>query len=133
MGFSFEVDDEHRVGRWSLDGSVSDDSFKESLRIVSEILVGLNLRGGIVDFTAVTSFEVSEDTLKQLAQTNPVLPGDMLRLVVAPENSIFRVSRTFAALSEMSRPNLFVVRTLDVALHILGIKTPNFKRLASSD
>ena len=84
MGFSFEVDDEHRVGRWALDGSVTDDSFRDSLKIVSGILVGLNLRGGVLDFTEVTSFDVSEDTLKQLAKTDPVLPGDMLRLIVAP-------------------------------------------------
>ena len=133
MGFSLEVDDEHRVGRWSLDGSVSDDSFKESLRIVSGILVGLNLRGGIVDFTEVTSFDVTEDTLKQLAKTDPVLPRDMLRLIVAPDNKAFGMSRTFLALSELSRPNLFVVRDIEKAYHILGIKTPNFKRLASSD
>jgi len=51
MGFSFEIDEEHRVGRWSLDGPVTDDSFRDSLKIVSGILIGLNLRGGIVDFT----------------------------------------------------------------------------------
>jgi hypothetical protein len=133
MGFSFEVNEEHRVGRWSLDGPVTDDSFSESLKVVSGILIGLNLRGGIVDFTEVTSFDVSEDMLKRLANTNPVLPGDMLRLIVAPDNKAFGMSRTFLALSEMSRPNLFVVGDLEKAYHILGIKTANFKRLASSD
>ena len=133
MGFSFEIDEEHRVGRWSLDGPVTDDSFRDSLKIVSGILIGLNLRGGIVDFTEVTSFDVSVDMLKRLANTNPVLPGDMLRLIVAPDNKAFGMSRTFLALSELSRPNLFVVRYLEKAYHILGIKTPNFKRLASSD
>ena len=81
----------------------------------------------------VTSFDVSEDMLKRLANTDPVLPGDMLRLIVAPDNKAFGMSGTFLALSEMSRPNLFVVRDLEKAYHILGIKTPNFKRLASSD
>jgi hypothetical protein len=133
MGFSFEIDEEHRVGRWSLDGPVTDDSFRDSLNIVSGILIGLNLRGGIVDFTEVTFFDVSVDMLKRLANTNPVLPGDMLRLIVAPDNKAFGMSRTFLALSELSRPNLFVVRDLEKAYHILGIKTPNFKRLASSD
>ena len=133
MGFSFEVDDEYRVGRWSLDGTVTDDSFRDSLKIVSGILAGLNLRGGIVDFTEVTSFDLSEDMLKQLANTDPVLPRDMLRLIVAPDNRAFGMSRTFLALSEMSRPSLFVVRDLEKAYHIPGIKTPNFKRLASSD
>ena len=133
MGFSFEIDEKHRVGRWSLDGPVTDDSFRDSLKIVSGILIGLNLRGGIVDFTEVTSFDVSVDMLKRLANTNPVLPGDMLRLIVAPDNKAFGMSRTFLALSELSRPNLFVVRYLEKAYHILGIKTPNFKRLASSD
>jgi len=133
MGFSFEVDNEHRVGRWSLDGPVTDDSFRDSLKIVSGILIGLNLRGGIVDFTQVTSFDVSEDMLKRLANTDPVLPGDMLRLIVAPDNKAFGMSRKFLTLSEKSRPNLFVVRDLEKAYHILGIKTPNFKRLASSE
>jgi hypothetical protein len=38
MGFSFEVDDEQKIARWSLNGAVADTSFRESLRVVSEIL-----------------------------------------------------------------------------------------------
>ena len=93
MGFSFEVDDEQKIARWSLNGAVADTSFRESLRVVSEILVGLDLKGGIIDFTEAISFSVSEESLKQLARTNPVLSPEMLRLIVAPEDHVFRMSR----------------------------------------
>jgi hypothetical protein len=133
MGFSFEVDDEQKTARWSLTGEVTDASFRESLRIVNGILVGLDLRGGIIDFTGATSFGVSEDSLTQLARTNPVLPREMLRLIVAPEDHAFRMSRTFVELSEVARPNIFVVRSIDAANHMLGIRSPQYRVLASSD
>ena len=133
MGFVFELDQVERIGRWSLSGSVTDQSFRDSLLVVNDLLVGLDLRAGVIDFTEATAFEITEDALKQLAQTAPVLSRDMLRLVVAPENEAFLKSRTFVALSEMSRPNLFVVRNLEAAYHILGTKSPNYTRLASSD
>jgi|SRR5579862_656219 len=132
MGFSFEVDDELKIGRWSLNGAVTDTSFRASLRTVNEILVGLDLRGGIIDFTKATSFAVSEESLRQLARTNPVLPREMLRLIVAPENHAFRMSRTFVELSDSVRPNVFVVRSIDTANHMLGIKSPKYKVLVSS-
>jgi hypothetical protein len=133
MGFSFEIDDAKRIGRWSLTGAVTDDSFRESLRVVSQVLVGLDLRGGIIVFTGATSFDVSEDSLRQLARTDPVLSRDLLRLVVAPDDHAFRMSRAFVELSEMSRPNLFVVRSIDAANHILGIHSPKYRTLISFD
>jgi hypothetical protein len=132
MGFSFAVDDELRIARWSLNGAVTDASFRESLRVVNEILVGLDLRGGIIDFTESTSFGVSEESLRQVARTNPVLPREMLRLIVAPEDHAFRMSRTFVELSDAVRPNIFVVRSIDAANHMLGVKSPRYRVLASS-
>ena len=138
MGFSFEVDDEQKIARWSLNGAVTDTSLRadtslrESLRVVSEILGGLDLKGGIIDLAEATSFGASEESLKQLARTNPVLSPEMLRLIVAPEDHVFRMSRTFVELSDMARPNMFVVRSIYVANHILGIKSPKYRLLTSS-
>lgn len=125
----FEVDDVHSVGRWALKGHITDEFFLESLRAVGQILAGLQLSGGIIDLTDVTQFDVSEETLKQLAATSPVMAREMLRLVVAPEHQAFARARMFAMLSEVSRPNLFVVRSKEAAYHILGVKKPQFRRL----
>lgn len=130
MEWVFEVDDTHGVGRWALKGQVTDDGFRKSFRAVSEILAGLTLTAGIIDFSEVTSFDVSEETIRQLASTQPVLSGDMLRLVIAPQGEAFAIARSFAAISQLSRPNFFVVRSAEAAYHILGLQNPAFRRLA---
>jgi len=126
----FEVDDTRGIGRWALKGQVTDDGFRENFRAVSEILAGLKLTAGIIDFSEVTSFDVSEETIRQLASTQPVLSSDMLRLVIAPQGEAFAKARSFAATSQLSRPNLFVVKSAEAAYHILGLQNPAFRRLA---
>jgi hypothetical protein len=125
----FEVDSSSSVGRWVLKGDITDGTFTQSLAAVSRVIAGLDLSAGIIDLTEVTSFDVSEAALKDVAMTGPVMSREMLRLVVAPEEQAFARARLFAVLSESSRPNLFVVRSLESAQHLLGIKEPNFRRL----
>jgi hypothetical protein len=125
----FELDSSHNVGRWVLKGHVTDGGFVQSLETVCKIIAGLTLSAGIIDFTEVTAFDVSEAVLKDVALTSPVLSREMLRLVVAPEDKAFARARLFAMLSESSRPNVFVVRSLEAANHLLGIKDPNFQRI----
>jgi len=126
----FEVDDARGIGRWALKGQVTDDGFRESFRSVNEVLAGLSLTAGIIDFSEVTSFDVSEETIRQLASTQPVLSGEMLRLVIAPQGEAFAKARSFASVSQLSRPNLFVVKSAEAAYHILGLQNPAFRRLA---
>ena len=123
----FEVDRTNRVGRWSLRGRITDQFFGESLRNVGAVLVGMDLVGGIIDLTRVTSFEIKPETLQQLASADPVLSRSMLRLIVTSDKHALALARMFADLSQETRPNLFVVRSMDVAFRVLGIHSPNFK------
>ena len=127
----FEVADGLGVGRWAFQGQVTDEFFQQSFDALSTVLEDVQLNAGIIDFVDVTSFDVSENTLKQLASTHPIMPREMLRVVIAPNSEVFAKARLFAVLSELSRPNFFVVRSREAAYHILGVTSPNFRPLRS--
>ena len=89
-------------------------------------------RGVIVDLSGVTSFEVSVSFLKEIASSEPILPTHLHRVIVAPTGHIYGLSRMFGILSEKTRPNLEIVRTMDEALKVLRIDAPNFQCIEPS-
>ncbi len=73
----------------------------------------------IIDFSAVTRADVSEQTVAALA-ANPSLYGESaIHIVVAPDDSVFRMASKFKQLARSSRPNFFIVRTRAEAYQLL--------------
>lgn len=129
MGFGLEYDAANRVVRWSLDGEITDEAFSANLKLVAEALATLSAKSGIVDLSAVTILKVSNRVLMELAESDPILPAAFPRVIVAPRDSIYGLARMFTTLSEETRPNLHVVRTMDEAYELLGLESPKFHAL----
>jgi len=102
----------------------------EYYAVASNLADSLDLRGAIWDWSAVTSFEVSPHTMRELAKLRPtVADPDVPRVIIAPSAAAFGLARTFELSGEGTRPNLHVVTTRAAAYAIVGIAKPEFKPL----
>ncbi len=130
MPCHFEFESANRILRCRLDGPVSDDSFRECYRVLGKYAAFTSPSGGILDMSAVTSFAVSPETVRELAALRPAFPDmNAPRVVVAPSTQVFGLARLFELAGQDTRPNLHIVRTLREAYAILGIQAPNWQPL----
>ena len=129
MTSSFEFDPINRAVCWRLQGHVTEDLFSESLRLVADILSETDPTSGIIDFSQVTSFQISTETIQRVASSKPVFPADLPRVIVAPADHVYGMARMFAVLSSDTRTNVEAVRTMEEAYKLLGIKAPEFRAM----
>lgn len=129
MTSSFEFDPVNKVVCWRLQGEVTEDLFAESLRLVADILAETNPKSGIVDFSQVTKFQISTETINRVASSKPVFSAELPRIIVAPADHVYGIARMFAVLSSDTRKNVEPVRTMDEAYKLLGIKDPEFREM----
>ena len=73
----------------------------------------------IVDFSAVTQAEVSEQTVAAVAANPSLYQESSLHIVVAPDESVLQLVNRFKQLAASSRPNFFIVRTRVEAYQLL--------------
>jgi hypothetical protein len=128
MPYHFEFDSTYRTLRCGLVERVTDESLTKFYRVIAECVELMDPRAGILDLSAVTSFEVSARTIHELAKSAPAMPDPSRpRIIVAASPHIFGMARIFEAAGEATRPSLHVVRTLEEAWAILGVQEPQFE------
>ena len=130
MPWQFDFDSTNKILRCSLSGRVTDAILKEFYGLIVQNAARTDPLSGVTDFSGVTSFEVSPQTLRDLARSAPAMPDpSRARVVVAPADLVFGMARMFQIEASDSRPNLHVVRTMPEAWAILGVKDPQFAPL----
>jgi hypothetical protein len=130
MSCQFDFDPRNRILRCRLKGHITDDVLKEYYRDVAAYAAQTDPSGGVMDMSAVTSFEVSAQTVRELARSAPALPDpNHVRVIVAPTDHIFGIARLFQFEGDSMRPNLHVVRTLLETWVLLGVQNPRFEPL----
>jgi hypothetical protein len=88
---------------------------------------------GITDFSAVTPFESIPERMRKLVSFPPIIRNpSRLRVVVAPDEDIFKMARVFEIAAEATRPNLHVVRSLEEGWAIFGIEEPQFESISEA-
>lgn len=123
MPFDFSFDSTNQILGCSFTGRVLDDDFERMSLSTARYIALTRPRAGLSDTTDVTSWEVTPETLRNLAARPPgVPPLDRHRVVVAPYAGVFEMLRVFAHEAEITRPKLHVVRTMDEACAILGVQ-----------
>jgi len=128
MSYQFEFDSRNQILRARFEREATDEDLKEYYRLAREYAPRIDPRACILDFSAVTSFEVSSQMIYDLAHSAPAIPDPMrLRIVVAPTPHIFGMARMLQIEAEQTRPNLHVVQKLGEACAILGIQKLKFK------
>jgi hypothetical protein len=126
--YHFEFDPENRILRGRLEGPVTDELLKEYYDLAGEYFARTAASAGIADFSAVTSFEVSPQTIRDLASLPPaIFDPEIPRFIIAASPGIFGMARMFELAGQDTRPNLHVVRSMKQVCVILGITDPKFE------
>ncbi len=126
MGFVMDFDARNNVLRVTLEGQVTDAILSNGYTTAARQVASRPPCRGIWNFSPVTQFEVSSDTIRTLAESPPIIVAGQMRVVVAPQDFLYGTTRMFQLLGEETRPDLHVVRTMDEAYRLLGVESPEF-------
>ena len=127
MGFVVDFDATNNILRVTMDGHIIDSVALSCAETVGKYAASHQEYRGIVDLSNVTKYDVSPEVIRQFARTPPSLSGEAHPLViVAPKEHPYGMSRMFQLLSETTRPNQHVVRTMDEAFELLHVMSPAF-------
>lgn len=128
MPYQFDFDRKNRILRGRFEGPVTDGLLKEYYGVAGEYFARTAALAGITDFSAVTSFEVSPQTIRELASLPPAIrEREFPRFIIAASPTIFGMARMFELGGQATRPNLHVVRTMKEVCVILGVTDPKFQ------
>lgn len=121
---SFEFAESDNVLRLTLSGEATDDAVLGLWSKGTDIGTSFPSCRTIVDLSGISRLDVSTRAIETLARRQSLdLPT---RVFVAPVDSIYGAARMFQLLSENTRKNIHVVRTMDEAYKVLGIESPKF-------
>ena len=119
MPVVLKIDPHRRVVYSAFYGKITD---AELLDHRSRIATDADFRphfNEIVDFSAVTEAEVSEQTIAALAANPSLYAPSALHIVVVPDNPFSQLVNKFRELATPTRPNVFIVRTRAEAYSLL--------------
>jgi hypothetical protein len=125
MGVFLSLDESNQVLFIRFEGVVTDDVFLDRYQIVREWIAAHGFISNISDFTEVISFQVTAQAIGQLAAHSPLVPDGFQRIVVAPQDQVFGMTRMFEMLGSPTRDKVHIVRTVTEAFILLGIEAPN--------
>lgn len=124
MFISFEFSEADNTLRVTLAGEMTDDSVMEVWSKGVPVAASFPASRSIVDLSGVTRFDVSTRTINMLAQSDA--PYFTNRVFVAPKDIVYGTTRMFQVLTERTRKNVHVVRTMEEAYKLLGLALPKF-------
>jgi hypothetical protein len=126
MGFVMEFDAKNNILRGALEGRVTDTILLDCYWAAARYAASHPPCRGLWDFSKVSDFDVSSDTIRQVVETPPIIRSGYMRVAVAPQDLLFGMMRMLQILSEKTRPELHVVRTMDEAYRLLLVESPAF-------
>jgi len=122
MKFVIEFDSTRKLNRGTFHGTIDDKIMLEWYEKSKQLVHKYKTEAAIIDFSDVTSFDVSQGTMRHLASMAPILPDPHPRCIVAPSDFLYGMMRMFQMLSRKGREQLHIVRTMTEAYEVLGIK-----------
>ena|SRR5215469_3422911 len=123
MSVAVEIDRKNRVVVTRYSGHVTDADVRRQVELIEAGGPYRDTWCTITDFTDVTNFDVATETIRTVAgRASPL--GTAKRVMVAPRDVEFGISRMFQVLSEKTRPDITVVRTLTEAYKVLKLPPP---------
>ncbi len=127
MAYYFEFDSSHGILRCRHEGDVTDESLKECYEVAGRYAAFTNPGVAIMDFSSVSSLNVSSQTVRDLAHRLPGMPGSLPRFLVVPSTYMYGLARMFQQYGSETRPEVHVVRSVDEAYTFLGVREPQFE------
>jgi len=124
--FVVDFDARNNILRGTLEGRMTRAILLDIYAAAAKYMASHPPCRGILDFSRVTGFEVSTAAIKQVAAAPPVFPAGYMLVLVTPKDPLYGMARMFQILSEKTRPDLQVVRTVDEAYRLLQVESPEF-------
>ncbi len=129
MSFKLTYERRHHILLVSFEGVVTDEILLEGYQHVRRWF-GVNGRcGNISDFTAVTDFKVTGRSIRYLASNTPLVPGGLLRIIVAPRDDVYGMARMFEMQGSDMGNRVDIVRNLSDAYALAGLVNPDFEAI----
>jgi len=122
-----DFDARNNIIRGTVDGRMTGAILLEYYAAATKYMATHPPCRGILDFSQVTEFEVSSTAIRQVAAAAPAFPAGYMRVLVVPKDFIYGLARMFQILTEDTRPELQVVRTLEEAYRLLQVESPEFR------
>jgi hypothetical protein len=129
MRLQYQFDVSNRILLVRMEGQLTDEAAIECYEAVQAYALDRNVSAGIVDLSGVTGFPVSSALLRQLALRPPEVSGDVPRIIVAPQIVAFGLLRMFQLFADLRRPKFHVVRSIEEAIAMLHVHSPEFHSL----
>jgi len=123
MGVFLSSDELRRILYLRFEGIVTDEVLLSSFDRVRAWMHSNGPCSSITDFSGVESFQVTASAVNQLAAKRPLVPDGFLRIVVAPQDEIFGMTRMFEMLGSKTRDSVDVVRTVAEAYSLAGVQS----------
>jgi hypothetical protein len=130
MDYVVDLDPTHRVLRITVTTALTDEACTNIYQAVARLASqGGPYEAGIFDLSQVLDFPLSSDTVRALAATGPILPGEGPRVIVAPRPAAYGLARMFELYRDSMGGNLqTVVQSLDEAYDLLKVTPQSFSQ-----
>jgi hypothetical protein len=132
MGVRIGVDDARSVFYADFEGVVSDELISAFYR-EAQGYISSKTKSGLIDFSNVTEANIGAGTIRKLAESPPLAPEGLPRVVVAPQDLIFGMMRMFEGIGAETREDLRIVRSLEEAYKFLNIDELEIRTLCELD
>jgi hypothetical protein len=129
MAHVLEFDPEEKIVRVTVSGELTDQGALELYSSVRLFTSTHDVRGGILDLSPVTSFAVGADGVRRMARNPPLFAPPIVRVIVAPGDLVFGMSRLFQISRSEVHSDLHVVHTLEEAYRVHHLTSPHFIRM----
>ncbi|MGZ4833299.1 MAG: hypothetical protein ACXVZR_11415 [Terriglobales bacterium] len=114
-----KIDRKRKVAVSTFYGAVSDEDLLTHRKTILDSPAFDPSFSEVVDFSRVSSLTVSEAALSAMAQAKSIFNETSIHVIVAPADIAFQLVSQYRELARLTRPNLYVVRSVDEAYAVL--------------
>jgi hypothetical protein len=129
MDCLIDFDPTHRILRATVTTRVlTDEGAKDLYRLIARIASQGGPYSEITDLSEVVEFPISAETIRTLAASNPAVPTETPRVIVAKKAVAYGLARMFELSRDAMGGQLYVVHSLDEAYDLLGVNSEDFSK-----
>jgi hypothetical protein len=129
MGATLSIDERRRILLVRFEAVVTDEVLLEGYRRLRQWYAENGYCGNISDFSGVSSFEVTGVAIRGLASNTPLVPGNFVRIIVAPQDEVYGMCRMFEMMGSERGNRVDIVRKIEDAYGLAGIDGTEFRTI----